>query len=245
MSVPADEETSHYVKTLLNLILPPLAGMLVVLFLITFLYWLSLNLFVRVQPEVAGAAYSVGELVGYPAAAVALVVIITGAAILLSGIRTLKAFAPPLQRLKEMETEAESETPEIITRARVWFYGQLRRRILLFIIVSMGTTFLLLAGLYLFVLNNLFSLLAGYPQLIESILTYLRYYGVLVFFALVLSGFFVTLISLRQLAMVVGVSDADLSKFSCEQDRYADLDELEAELERKLFDSSDFFEEAG
>ncbi len=234
----SEDDSNLYTGTLLNLILPPVAGMLTVLFLITFLYWLSLSLFVRVQPEVSGVTYPVVELVGYPAAAVAIVVVLTSAAILLAGIRTLKAFAPPLQRLKEMEAEG-GVADDILARARVWFYGQLRRRILLFIIVSMGTTFLLLAGLYLLVLNHLFSLLTGYPRLIESILTYLRYYGVLVFFALLLSGFFVTLISLRQLAQVVGVSDSELSEFSCEQDRYADLDELEAELERQFFDLPD------
>ncbi len=225
-------------RALITLLVPPFVGMIVVVLLMVGMYWSSLNILFETfshhyqifQQFIREFRYYAG-LVGF---ALAMGIIL----VLLFGVYFLNFFVEPLEKLQEIVESGFESDESLAVRLKGWVYYQLRQRLLLLVIAGMVLTFLLMASLYVLSLNYLLGFSILESGNLEKIITVLRYYGSLTFFALILSGILILLISLRRLKEVVGINNDELNQVKDDIKKgHVDLDSLGEEMDRAILEA--------
>ncbi len=228
--IPVDNESNSTFR-LLNLLLPPLAGMLVVILVIAFLYWTTLAIIFQLYSSQPRLMADVLSNLGH-STPLAIVIVITVIALLGAGLRIVNCFSPLLKRIEKLQEISQQLPAGTIERAKIWLYYQLRNRIILLVMVSFGITFFLSASLYFMGLHQLLDISRINPEILAEILYQLRYYGMLSFALLILTLIFILLISLRQLQRIIGLDYSTLYQSDPGDIEIVELDLVETEMEK-------------
>ncbi|MFP4686891.1 MAG: hypothetical protein ACLFN5_02135 [bacterium] len=234
------KETFAYKKYLDSLLGLTMIGIIIVILLMSALYWLALRVFSQLVP--AGTV-QIWAVINFYSLLIGCALGVAVISLLLFALRNTRYLVEPFQKIQMFQQQEKSSLTAESDYLVVGFYRLLRARLILFILAGMGSSFLLLAALYLATIGFVYSSNLVSDEIFQQFLSILSYYGTLTFFTLVLSIILLLLVAQRKLREFLGISFDKLKKVNIEKTDF-DFEKLCRQLDGVLI-VSELSEEVG